>query len=92
MILCGVMARVDITTAKIRSCICMGSGLYLEGGQQRSGQLVVAVGGWRMWHVSSQRKGSLHSWACFLRLAREYVKQCSLLKLCHQRWWICPHS
>lgn len=30
MILCGVMARVDITTAKIRSCICMGSGLYLE--------------------------------------------------------------
>jgi hypothetical protein len=31
MILCGVMARVDITTAKIRSCICMGSGLFLEG-------------------------------------------------------------
>lgn len=32
MILCGVLARVDITTAKIRSCICMGSGLFLEGG------------------------------------------------------------
>lgn len=31
MILCGVMARVDITTAKIRSCVCMGSGLFLEG-------------------------------------------------------------
>lgn len=31
MILCGVLARVDITTAKIRSCICMGSGLFLEG-------------------------------------------------------------
>jgi hypothetical protein len=31
MILCGVMARVDTTTAKIRSCIAVGSGLYLEG-------------------------------------------------------------
>jgi hypothetical protein len=31
MILCGVMARVDITTAKIRSCIAVGSGLFLEG-------------------------------------------------------------
>jgi hypothetical protein len=31
MILCGVMARVDITMAKIRSCVCMGSGLFLEG-------------------------------------------------------------
>ncbi len=32
MILCGVMARIDTTTAKIRSCIVMGSGLFLEGG------------------------------------------------------------
>lgn len=31
MILCGVMARVDHTTAKIRSCIAVGSGLFLEG-------------------------------------------------------------
>lgn len=31
MILCGVMARVDTTTAKIRSCIAIGSGLFLEG-------------------------------------------------------------
>ncbi|WIA11187.1 hypothetical protein OEZ85_011317 [Tetradesmus obliquus] len=30
MILCGVMARVDTTTAKIRSCIAVGSGLFLE--------------------------------------------------------------
>lgn len=36
MILCGVMARVDITTAKIRSCICMGSGLFLEGAHSRA--------------------------------------------------------
>ena len=32
MILCGTMARVDTTTAKIRSCIAIGSGLFLEGG------------------------------------------------------------
>jgi len=30
MILCGTMARVDTTTAKIRSCIAIGSGLFLE--------------------------------------------------------------
>ncbi|GBF97908.1 hypothetical protein Rsub_10263 [Raphidocelis subcapitata] len=30
MILCGVMARVDTTTARIRSCIAVGSGLFLE--------------------------------------------------------------
>lgn len=30
MILCGVMARVDTTTSKIRSCIAIGSGLFLE--------------------------------------------------------------
>jgi hypothetical protein len=33
MILCGVMARVDTTTSRIRSCIAIGSGLFLEGGR-----------------------------------------------------------
>jgi hypothetical protein len=42
MILCGVLARVDITTAKIRSCICMGSGLFLEGA--RTGTLFFVFG------------------------------------------------
>jgi hypothetical protein len=31
MILCGIMARVDRTTARIRSCVAVGSGLFLEG-------------------------------------------------------------
>jgi hypothetical protein len=30
-VLCGVMARVDTTTSRIRSCIAVGSGLFLEG-------------------------------------------------------------
>jgi alpha-beta hydrolase superfamily lysophospholipase len=31
MVLCGVMARNDAAAARIRSCIAVGSGLFLEG-------------------------------------------------------------